>query len=218
MAFSSRAYLPGKGGVEVNPRKTAVVFIEFQNEFCSEGGKLHDAVKDNMMTTGMLDKAASLAKYVRALGVSVFHAPISFAADQSDNPNRNLGILAGCYNDNLFTEGTWNSAICDAMNPEDSDVVVRGKKGLSAFPGTDFEEQLMTKGIETVALAGFMANCCVESTMREAYDKGFNVITLTDCVATTSGEGYKAATEGTYAFFSQPMTAEEFKAKVISAS
>ena len=34
-----------------------------------------------------------------------------------------------------------------------------------------------------------MANCCVESTMREAFEKGYNVITLTDCVATTSAAG-----------------------------
>lgn len=209
-----RAHLPGKGGVEVDPKKTAVLFIEFQNEFCTEGGKLHDGVKDNMKATGMLDNASRLAKHMRAAGVHVFHAPISFAADQSDNPNPNLGILAGCREGNLFTENTWNSAICDAMKPEAGDVLVKGKKGLSAFPGTDLEEQLLAKGIETIALGGFMANCCVESTMREAYDKGFNVITLTDCVGTTSEEGYKAATEITYTFFSSPMTADEFRALV----
>ena len=67
--------------------------------------------------------------------------------------------------------------------------MIIGKHGLSAFPNTDLEQQLKIYGIETLALAGFMANCCVESTMREACDKGFNVITLTDCVATTSMAG-----------------------------
>ena len=77
------------------------------------------------------------------------------------------------------------------MTPKDGDVVVKGKKGLDAFPGTTLEEELKARGIETVALAGFLTNCCVESTMRTAYEKGFNVITLTDCVATTSEEGQK---------------------------
>jgi len=211
---ASRTYLPGKGGVDIDVQKTALVFIEFQNEFCTEGGKMHDAVKANMKTTGMLENAASLAKDMRTAGISIFHAPISFAADQSDNPNKNLGILAGCCKDKLFTEGTWNSEICTAMTPEATDVIVKGKKGLSAFPGTDLEEKLVEKGIDTIVLGGFMANCCVESTMREAFDKGFNVITLKDCVATTSEEGYKAATEITYGFFSQPMTADEFREKV----
>ena len=93
---------------------------------------------------------------------------------------------------NTFFEifsGTWNAQICDALRPEPQDVVIIGKHGLSAFPNTDLEQQLKTYGIETLALAGFMANCCVESTMREACDKGFDVITLTDCVATTSMAG-----------------------------
>lgn len=206
---------PGRGGAEVDVKKTAMLFIEFQNEFCTPGGKLHDAVKGTMgENLCMLDNAARVAKEARAAGIKVIHAPISFAPDGSDNPNKNLGILAGCFKDQLFTIGSWNAEICEKMTPQPGDVVVRGKKGLSAFPGTDLEEQLKANGIETVALGGFMANCCVESTMRDACEKGFNVITLTDCVATTSEEGYKAATGGTYGFFSQPMTAEDFTKKI----
>ena len=62
--------------------------------------------------------------------------------------------------------GSWNAAICDAMAPKEGDVVVKGKKGLDAFPNTDLEEILVKKGIDTVALGGFLTNCCVESTMR----------------------------------------------------
>merc|ERR1712060_626629 len=89
------------------------------------------------------------------------------------------------------------------------DVIVKGKKGLDAFPGSNLEGLLRKHGIETVAICGFLTNCCVESTMRTAYEKGFNVVTLTDCTATTSAEGQKAATEGTFGMFSKPMTAEE---------
>ena len=212
---SFQAYpAPGKGGVNIDPKKTAVLFIEFQNEFCTEGGKMHDAVKAVMNTTNMLDNASRLADEMRAAGVSVFHAPISFEEDGSDNPNANLGILAGCAQGKLFTRGTWNAEICDAMKPGPDDVLIKGKKGLSAFPGTDLQEQLMARGIETIAIGGFMANCCVESTMRDACEKGFNVVTLIDCVATTTEEGQKACTQGTYGFFSQPMTAEDFSAQL----
>ena len=48
--------------------------------------------------------------------------------------------------------------------------------------------------------------------MRTACEKGFNVITLTDCCATTSEDGQKAATGGTFGMFSQPVSAEEAKA------
>jgi nicotinamidase-related amidase len=209
--MADRVYGPAeaKGGAPVDPRKTAVLFIEYQNEFTSEGGKLHDAVKGTM--GDMLDRSAAVAMKARGAGATVMHAPIMFKEDASDNPNKALGILAGCANDKLFTEGTWNAEFVDQMAPQPGDVVVQGKKGLDAFPGTDLEEQLKARGIETVALAGFLTNCCVESTMRSAYEKGFNVITLTDCTATTSDEGQTAATTGTYGMFSAPMTSDEFK-------
>jgi len=94
------------------------------------------------------------------------------------------------------------------------DVVVKGKRGLDGFPGTDLESTLVKKKIETVVLSGFLTHCCVESTMRTAYEKGFNTITLTDCCATTSAEGHKSATEGTFGMFSSPMTGEEFLKKI----
>ena len=69
----------------------------------------------------------------------------------------------------------------------------------------------MANGVETVVLGGFLTNCCVESTMRTAYEKGFNVITLIDATATTSAEG-QAVTGGSYGMFSTPMTVNEYKA------
>merc|ERR1711998_607974 len=100
------------------------------------------------------------------------------------------------------------------MAPTKGDLVVSGKKGLDAFPNTNLEELLVSKGIETVVLCGFLTNCCVESTMRTACEKGFNVVTLTDCCATTSAEGHAAATAGTFGMFSVPMSAADFQAKL----
>eukprot|EP00629_Pelagomonadales_sp_RCC1024_P008894 CAMPEP_0119260190 /NCGR_PEP_ID=MMETSP1329-20130426/700_1 /TAXON_ID=114041 /ORGANISM="Genus nov. species nov., Strain RCC1024" /LENGTH=219 /DNA_ID=CAMNT_0007259611 /DNA_START=51 /DNA_END=710 /DNA_ORIENTATION=- len=211
-----RVFAPAdaKGGAEPAAAKTAIVFIEFQNEFTTEGGKMYGAVKDVMASTGMLAKAQKVAAAAREKGCTVIHAPISFAADGSDNPNKGLGILAGCHEGSLFTAGTWNAEFCKEMTPAAGDVVVKGKKGLDAFPGTDLEATLRAKKVETVALCGFLTNCCVESTMRTAYEKGFNVITLTDCCATTSADGQKGAAEGTFGMFSAPMSADDFLAKL----
>merc|ERR1719218_68308 len=170
-----------------------------------------------MESNGMLGKSAALASKAREKGVKIMHAPITFKADASDNPNKGLGILAGCAKDSLFTEGTWNSEFCSEMAPAAGDLVVSGKKGLDAFPNTNLEALLREKGVETVVLMGFLTNCCVESTMRTACEKGFNVVTLTDCCATLSEEGHKAATTGTFGMFSTPMTADEFVAKIAPA-
>lgn len=97
MIKSDRTFKPedAKGGCNVVPKKTACVFIEYQNEFTTEGGKLHDAVKSVMESTNMLTNSVDVATVARKMGVTIIHAPISFKPDHSDNPNCKLGILAG---------------------------------------------------------------------------------------------------------------------------
>jgi nicotinamidase-related amidase len=203
-----------KGGCTIDPQKTALVCIEYQNEFTTEGGKLYPAVKDVMETNDMLNKSSKVAQTCREKGAKVMHAAITFKEDASDNPNKGLGILAGCAKDKLFTEGSWNAMFCEAMKPQEGDLIVEGKRGLDAFPGSNLEELLKKGAIETVVLCGFLTNCCVESTMRTAYEKGFNVVTLTDCCAATSADGQKCAVEGTFGLFSKPMVADDFIAEL----
>ena len=69
---------------------------------------------------------------------------------------------------------------------------------------------LRARGIDTIALGGFLTNCCVESTMRTGYEKGYKVITLSDCVAATSPEEHDNAITFDYPMFSEVMTSESF--------
>jgi len=215
------AFLPAasKGGSDLDAKKTAIVLIEFQNEFATEGGKLHEAVKPVMEITGMLAKAEKTAAVMREVGGMVVHMAIKFKEDSSDNPNKGLGILGGCNDGKLFTANTWNSEFCASMKPLEGDVVLDSKRGLDSFPHTTLEAELKEKGITTVVVCGFLTNCCVESTMRTAYEKGFNVVTLTDCCAATSIKGHEAAAgpEGTFGMFSKMMTAADFQEAVKGA-
>ena len=54
-----------KGGSAIDASKTALLLVEYQNEFTTEGGKLHDAVKESMAATGMLERSAKLADEAR---------------------------------------------------------------------------------------------------------------------------------------------------------
>ena len=101
----------------MNPRKTAVIYIELQNEFATKGGKLHESVREVMEKTNMLENCIKVFQSVRSNdnGVKIFHAPISFAEGGSDNPNRYLGILGGVDYDDLFVRGSWNAEIVDDL-------------------------------------------------------------------------------------------------------
>ena len=64
--------------ISVSPDETALVFIEFQNEFTTEGGALHDAVKECMEKTGTLANAKKFMDAGRAAGCKIIHVPIIF--------------------------------------------------------------------------------------------------------------------------------------------
>jgi nicotinamidase-related amidase len=71
---------PEKGAsVSVDPKHTAVVLIEYQNDFTSEGGALHGAVEEVMEKTGMLENTRRLVDAARAAGATIVYAPITFA-------------------------------------------------------------------------------------------------------------------------------------------
>lgn len=163
-----------------------------------------------MDRTEMLKNTVELTAAARAKGVKIIHAPITFSDDHSDIPQSSFGILKGIKDGGLFKASAWGGAIIDEMAPKEGDFVVEGKKGLDAFPGTNLESLLRDNGIETIAIGGFLTNCCVESTMRTAYEKKFNVITLKDCTAATSEAEYNASVDGTWNMFSTPMTSADF--------
>ena len=170
----------------MDPSKTAVVLVEYQNDFTTENGVLHDAVKGTMASTGMLENTREVVDAARAAGVTVVHSPIQFVAGYHEITRHPYGILKGVVDTNAFVKGSWGAQIIDDLTPADADIVLEGKRGLDAFASTNLDFILRSKGIETIALGGFLTNCCVESTMRSAYERGYDVITLTDCVAATS--------------------------------
>ena len=193
-----------------DPRSTAVVLIEFQNDFTSDGGALHGAVQGVMDSTDMLDNTKQLVDEARAAGATIIHAPIHFADGYHEITDHPYGILAGVVDNKAFVKDTWGAEIVESLAPQADDIVIEGKRGFDAFASTNIDFILRSKGITTVALGGFLTNCCVESTMRSAYEKGYDVVTLTDCVAATSQAEHDNAIAYDYPMFSRPMTSKEF--------
>jgi nicotinamidase-related amidase len=198
----------------IDPKTTAVVLIEFQNDFTSEGGVLHGAVSDVMEKTDMLANAKQVADAARASGATVMHAPITFAEGYNEISDHPYGILKGVVDGNAFVKDSWGAAIVAELAPQGGDIVVEGKRGLDTFASTNLDFILRSKGIKTIALGGFLTNCCVESTMRSGYENGYQVITLHDCVAATSQEEHDNALKYDFPMFSQPMSSSDFIAEL----
>eukprot|EP00581_Thalassiosira_minuscula_P015291 CAMPEP_0183719854 /NCGR_PEP_ID=MMETSP0737-20130205/12630_1 /TAXON_ID=385413 /ORGANISM="Thalassiosira miniscula, Strain CCMP1093" /LENGTH=206 /DNA_ID=CAMNT_0025949615 /DNA_START=132 /DNA_END=752 /DNA_ORIENTATION=- len=201
--------------IKLNPSETALVLIEYQNEFTTEGGLLHDAVKECMEKTNMLENSSSLMNDLRSKGVQIMHVPIAFGPGHSEIGAR-AGILAGIKEGKTFQKGTSAVEFHPSMAPDVSkgDMIVDGKLGLCSFFSTNLDFRLRQKGIKNVIIGGFLTNCCVESTMRTAYEHGYSVYTLKDCTAATSMEAHNGAIDSDFGLFSTVTTADEMKAAI----
>jgi len=198
----------------MNKKETAIVLIEFQNDFTSEGGIFHEGVKTVMDETNMLANTEKLVEQARKEGIQIIHIPISFAENYNELTNKPYGILKGIVDNNAFQKSTWGVEIIDSLKPQKEDIVIEGKRGLCGFHSTNLDFILRSKGIKNVAIGGFLTNCCVESTMRTAYENGFNVVTLNDCCAGLSMEEHNNAIAKDFPMFSEPMSSTDFMDKV----
>jgi nicotinamidase-related amidase len=196
--------------MSIDPKTTALVLIEYQNDFTTEGGVLHGAVAGVMDKTSMLENTKRVVDKAREAGATVMHAPITFAEGYNELSSHPYGILKGVVDGNAFVKDSWGAAIVDDLSPESGDIVIEGKRGLDTFASTNLDFILRSKGIKTIVLGGFLTNCCVESTMRTGYENGYEVITLSDCVAATSEEEHDNALRFDFPMFSKPMTSAEF--------
>lgn len=197
---------------KLDPSETALVLIEYQNEFCSEGGKLYPAVKECMESNNMLENSLSLMNYMREKGCQIMHVPIKFQPGFKEI-GTTYGILKNIREGGTFEDGTTGAEFHPMMKPDtEKDIIVTGKLGLCAFFSTNLDFLLRQKGIKNVVLGGLLTNCCIESTMRQAYEHGYNVYTLRDCTAATCLEAHNGSYDHDFGLFSTPTNSTEMKA------
>lgn len=165
--------------------ETAVVFVEFQNEFCKEDGKLYDLVKESLTTTSALENAKRLMNGAREKGCLVVHCPFVLDADWVQEKSI-CGLIGNLGQGKIFASGDWGTKIIDELAPAANEPIVKGKRSISGFAYTNLETILREKKIKNVVVCGFLTNICVQATAWRSYDLGFKTRIITEAsVATT---------------------------------
>lgn len=194
-------------------QETAVVLIEFQNEFCKEGGKLNPGVSSEISRQKTIENAVKLSREARNKGALIIHAPFVFNPAYYEE-HQMVGIVKAVADADAFKESTWGAEIIDELKPAENDKVVGGKCTLCGFNNTDLAEIIKSAGVKNVVTAGFLTNFCVESTSRTAYDKGYSVTIIKDATAATSPEEQQHAEEKIFPAIGQVMKVDEFLAQL----
>lgn len=195
--------------------ETAIVFIEFQNDFCKEGGALYEGVKDQIKAQNTLKNAQDCLQKARGKCLTLL-IPILFEEDYCDAGCEGvLGpIHANVIQTKAFRKNTWGGEIIDELKPTKQDIVVEGKRTLDAFNSSNLDFLLRVNCIKNVAFCGFLTNVCVEGTARSAYDKGYKVFLLKDCCAAISGEEQKYVEEKFFPYIGEVLSYDEFLKKL----
>jgi nicotinamidase-related amidase len=184
----------------VDPAHTALVNIDWQTDFCGPGGYVDHMGYDLELTRAGLEPTATVIAAAREAGVFVIHTREGHKPDLTDCPPNKLWrskrIGAGIGDESacgrILVRGEPGWEIVPEVEPIEGEIII-DKPGKGSFYATDFDLVLQTHGITHLIFTGITTDVCVHTTMRDANDRGYECLLLTDCTGATDVGNYEAA-------------------------
>ncbi|MBM7573695.1 cysteine hydrolase family protein [Aquibacillus albus] len=156
---------------ELDLNRTAVIVVDMQNLFCTPTREGYVRETENVVT-----KIDTLTSAARAVHVPIIFLRHVLRGDGSDSGSLRVNKPDI---DETLKQGTWNVEIIPELTPVKGDIIV-DKPFFGGFTGTDLDTILRGNGIDTVIISGTVTNVCCETTARQAVEKGYKVVFLSD--------------------------------------
>ena len=186
---------------EFDPKSTALAMIDFQRDFVYPGGFGEALGNDTSLLMKAVPPAEKVLKACREKGIFVIHTREGHRPDLSDlaEAKKERGHLKTGIGDKgpmgrILVRGEYGHDIVDELKPIAGEPVV-DKPGKGAFYATDLDTILKTRGIRKLIVCGVTTEVCVNTTVREANDRGYDAVVLSDCVGSYFPEFQRAALE-----------------------
>ena len=190
----------------LEPANTALVVIDMQTDFCGKGGYIDLLGYDISVTRACIEPIQRLLARLRSLSFHVIHTREGHRADLSDLPankrwrsrrvqggqpaQTGIGDAGPCGRVLVRGEPGWE--IIPELAPRAGEPII-DKPGKGSFCATDLDMILRQRNIRNLVLTGITTDVCVHTTMREANDRGYECLILSDCCAATDAGNHAAA-------------------------
>ena len=173
--------------------RTALLIIDPQNDFLSEGGVAWDLVGDGVKNTKVVEHLVELREAAKKAGMPVFYCPHYYSDNEFATWKHLNPIDKLMFDRKMFLKPGWGSDFHPDLVPDENTFVLSPHKALSGFWAGDIAIQFRQRGIDTIILAGMSANLCVESHLRDAEENGFEVLVVKDATTGPGPEATQAA-------------------------
>jgi ureidoacrylate peracid hydrolase len=207
-----RAAFPS--GREVVP---ALVVVDMQNGFVSKNGSYDKLGMNTSNYREIIPKLKELIEFCRSMEIPVFYTEAVKEASGVDVLTKIHNFLPKTRQERhkipICIRGTWDGVTIDELKPRENDLVVIKRRD-SAFQDTEFRVWLQSEGINLLVFTGIDTSICVETSLREGFNIGYDVVLISDATASGNKEHYKTTLQRVRDYYGLVMSIERFKKAV----
>ncbi len=189
--------------IVIDAAKTAVIVVDMQNDFGSEGGMFQRAGIDISMIQAAVAPTVKVLTSARKEGIKIIYLKMAFKPDLSDAGSTDSALFArrlkrmkfgtkvkspNGAESRIMIRDTWNTNILSELTPKVEDIVLY-KNRFSGFYQTELDSILKRLGVKYLVFTGCTTSVCVESTIRDAMFRDYMPVLLADCTGEPIGYG-----------------------------
>jgi ureidoacrylate peracid hydrolase len=192
----------------------ALIVIDMQNGFVSKGGSYDKIGMNTSLYREIIPKLKDLMGFCRSMDIPVFYTEAVKESSGIDILTNVHNILPKSRQERLKVpiciRGTWDGVTIDELKPGAKDPVVLKRRD-SAFQDTEFRIWLQSQGINLLVFTGIDTSICVETSLREGFNIGYDVAIISDATASGDKRHYETTLERVRDYYGLVMDSERFK-------